>query len=174
MSRDAFSMLGLPRRFDLSANEILGAHRTLAAQVHPDRLGSGADAEAGLQQSAALNEARSALLNPERRANELLAVLGGPSKEADRSLPDGFLLEMMAVRQEMEEALGSGDPAERARLEQWALAKRDEYAGRVAGLFADAAADATRLGEIRRELNAWRYIERMIEQLDPDHNGLRL
>ena len=33
--------------------------------------------------------------------------------------------------------------------------------------------DAPALAAIRRELNAWRYIERLIEQLDPDYDPAR-
>jgi hypothetical protein len=44
--------------------------------------------------------------------------------------------------------------------------QRGEYEGRVARLFAQGAETV----EIRRELNAWRYIERLIEQLDPNYD----
>lgn len=101
-----------------------------------------------------------------------MARLGGPAKEQDRSLPDGFLLEMMEVREAIEHAQASGDPREVERWRAWANARRADYTRRVRGLFQRHAAagrgveEALR-SEIRKELNGWRYVERLIEQLEP-------
>jgi molecular chaperone HscB len=161
---DAFARLGLPRRFDLDAKAINSAHLKLAAAIHPDRAPDPI-AAADLQRKAAeLNDARRMLLDPERRADELLRGLGGPSKEADRSLPDGFLVEMMDVREAVEAA--RGDAAEAAKWEAWAVQKRRDYVDRVSGMFAalGEAPQAAAMAAIRKQLNAWRYIERLIEQ----------
>jgi hypothetical protein len=45
------------------------------------------------------------------------------------------------------------------------LSSGGAYAGKVTRLF-ERQGDAGALVAIRRELNAWRYIERLIEQLD--------
>ena len=82
--------MGLARRFDITAAEIRRAYLQRAAAVHPDLAGD----DAG-EAAAALNRAKMVLENPERRANALLALLGGPAKEQDKSLPPGFLMEMM-------------------------------------------------------------------------------
>lgn len=105
---------------------------------------------------AELNEAKRVLEDPERRANALLAKLGGPSKEEDRSLPEGFLMEMMEVREQMEEDGAAG----RGKWEEWAKERRGEAIEEVGAMFRER-----RLAEVRRRLNAWRYIERMMEQL---------
>jgi DnaJ-domain-containing protein 1 len=133
--------------------------------AHPDLGG-----EDGAQDSAALNDARATLADPERRANALLALLGGPTKEEDNALPDGFLMDMMEVREELEAAHASSDAGETARLGAWADEQRADYIARVSGLFGQLGATPSRdeLGAIRRQLNAWRYIERMLEQIDPD------
>ena len=60
--------------------------------------------------------------------------------------------------------------ADRARLaefESWAEGMRERYICEVGRQFESVgmAPDTARLAEIRRTLNAWRYIERMIEQL---------
>lgn len=166
---DPFDILGLAPRFDLGEGEIRRAYLARAAQVHPDTAGGEEDAEA---LSAELNRAKRTLEDPERRANALLARLGGPAKEEDRSLPSGFLMEMMEVRERMEEAVASGDPARRTEMEAWAAARREAHASRVKALFEKAGGDAPAdvLRAIRTELNAWRYVERMIEQLDPSYD----
>lgn len=160
---DPFAVLGLPRRFDLGEGEIERAFLTRAAGAHPDAAG---DDDA----MADLTDARRVLADPERRANALLALLGGASKEADRSLPDGFLMEIMETRQQVEAELP--DPEARVRWTEWAKAERARYAQAVGRLFERAGSDAdgSVLTSIRTQLNAWRYIERLAEQLDPDYD----
>ncbi|MGQ0629164.1 MAG: hypothetical protein ACT4PL_13825 [Phycisphaerales bacterium] len=144
----------------MSAEGVRRAFLARAAQAHPDR--GAAEGEA-----AELNRARAALDDPESRAGVLLQRLGGASKEQDRSLPEGFLVRVMALREGLAEAQGAGGLAvEQAILE--AESQREGHMVRCAALFEDvrrgAGGEAT-LREIRRELNAWRYVERLIEQL---------
>ena len=126
---------------------------------------------------AALNDARTILADDERRANALHALLNGPTAREDSSLPDGFLMEIMEVRESMERAVASDDPDERSRFEVWARDRRAAHIACVTDHFAAADAAATDderravLQRLRTELNAWRYIERMIEQLDPTYDA---
>jgi molecular chaperone HscB len=166
---DPFAALGLPRRFDVNLGALQRAWLAETARLHPDRLDAPPDAAARL---ALLNESKCALEDPERRAAALHALLGGATKEQDKSLPDGFLMEMLELRQRMEEEVASEGDAARRRWEEWAAARRGEYIGRVGGMFAHGA-DAAALKAIRLELNAWRYIERLIEQLDPQYDPRR-
>lgn len=171
---DPFTLLGLPRTFDLDAQALQRAYLARAARLHPDL--SGLPLEESEAQSARLNEARTELVNPERRADRLLTVLGGPTKEADKALPAGFLMEIMETREAVEEALASKDPAQRAHWQNWAADQRAKYIDLVRGQFAaltslsDSSERSAHLKAIRQTLNAWRYIERLIEQLDPAYN----
>ncbi len=168
---DPFSVLGLPARMELSAGEVEAAYLRRAAVLHPD-LARG-DAEA-VRASARLNEARAVVLDPERRAGALLARLGGAAAADDRSLPAGFLAQMMATRLELDEEVAAEGDAARDRWRAWALAERATAQREVAALLTAAeAAAATNAGAapaalaaVRQRLNAWRYIERLIEQLD--------
>lgn len=167
---DAFDVLGIAVGFRAESRDVERAYVARAVEAHPDLVGS--DDESA-RRMAELNEAKGTLLDPERRAIALLARLGGAPAEADRSLPDGFLMEMMDVRERMEEEWGSGDAPSRSasaqRWEAWGRVRREETMSRVAELF-DAAARASEgerqsvLGAIRTQLNAWRYLERMLEQ----------
>jgi hypothetical protein len=100
----------------------------------------------------------------------LLARLGGPSKEADKSLPKDLLVEMMDVREEVESAIESGNKEELSRLREWAGKQKENDLGLIAGLLDRAAGAAAGdrgavLREIRLRLNALGYIQRMIDQM---------
>lgn len=166
MPDDPFAMLGLPRSFDLERSEI---RRAYLERVTP--LQGGGDEG----RIAELNRARAALEDHEQRANVLLEALGGPGREQDRTLPDGFLERMLEVNERVEAAVSGTDQPEIHRLLDEAEARREGHIRRVGELFAGLAgparggepgrAEAT-LREVRRELNAWRYIERLIERLE--------
>ena len=170
---DPFATLGVPRSFALEPAMLQRAYLRASAKRHPDLAGDLAGDES--INSAAINAARDLLADPERRAGVLLALLGGPGAGEDASLPDGFLMEILEVREEVESA--RGDATATAEWESWADARRAEYIERVGSMFesveGDASADAQELRAIRQELNAWRYIERLIEQLDPDYDPAR-
>lgn len=167
---DPFLLLGLPRRFDLEPAEIDAAYLARALESHPDAFGGVAPGLAGDDAQAMLNEAKDVLANPERRANTLLELLGGPTKEQNKSLPPAFLAEMMDMREEMESATATNDPSAIAAWRVRGEAERAKWMADAAARFRAVAASAvpssSELAAIRTALNAWRYIERMIEQLD--------
>ncbi len=176
MTADPFSVLALPPTFDLTREAIERAYLAATRRLHPDLVGSDPDALAAAQRKTAeLNHAAQLLRDSETRAGALLTRLGGPSKEADKSLPDGFLQSILDVRMEIES--DRGDPAARERWENWAADQRAAYASSCSELFRAAtrgvAPDRAGLLDIRRTLNAWRYIERLIEQLDPGYDPAR-
>lgn len=164
-----FAILGLPQRYELNRDTIERAYRQRLALAHPD---AGGAPQHNLD-PAGLNRARSVLLSDELRANALLDLLGGPGAGDCKDLPDGFLMDMMMQRQEIEEAIESGGAADREHWEQWSLNERRSYRERVSALFESLPdqPDRPALVEIRIQLNAWRYIERLIEQLDPEYDA---
>ncbi len=162
-----FAIFDLPPRFDLDASAIERSYLSKLATIHPDvgEGGNGPDA-------AELNRARVMLLDGEQRANALLEILGGPSASACKDLPDGFLMEMMTRRQEIEEQVAEAGDQSRGNWETWAREERAQYMRSAAELFEalDEMPNPKKLVEIRMLLNAWRYIERLIEQLDPEYD----
>lgn len=164
---DPFHALGIAPSFDLTPAAIERAYLAKAAQAHPDLNQTGETDPDAPTSAAALNKARARLLDAEARAAALLARLGGPGPSDDRSLPDGFLQDMMTTRLEIEEAIASDDRAAVAPWRQWAAEQRKSYIASTAAAFADLSEspDAPSLAAIRQSLNAWRYIERLIEQL---------
>lgn len=172
---DGFDILSLPARFDLDLDQVAAAYLATAALQHPD-LASGDDAGRAM---AVINDARRQLENPESRADVLLRRLGGPGASDERTLPAAFLAEMLEVREEIEAATAdpAGRPQARAQWEGWARDRRAETVRDIASQFAalpptDAVASrAAALRQIRIRLNQWRYVERLIEQLDPAYDG---
>lgn len=166
MADDPFDCLLCPARFDLDPDEVERNFLLQMARIHPD-LGTN-DPEAATR-AARLTDARNRLLNPESRASALLGRLGGPSGEQLNDLPDGFLMDIMEARLELEQAVESKDAEALARSRQWAERQRETFIQRVGDLLASAerSSDDGVLREIRTQLNAWRYIERMIEQARP-------
>lgn len=165
MTPDPFDTLGLVPSFDLDPAALERAYLALAARAHPD---AAPDDPEAARRSARLNEARRILADPEQRANALLGRLGGPAKEQEKGLPPGFLPGIMQTREEIEEAIASGADAARARWEAWAAERRAEHVRSASRLFREVSSPPTpgALRAIRVELNAWRYTERLIEQLN--------
>ena len=88
-------------------------------------------------------------------------------KDIVRDGVDGFLVETMELREAMEEATASNDPARRAEFETLVADRRSGHQDAVAALFLRALTEPSpdALTLIRHELNAWRYVERMAEAL---------
>lgn len=168
-SADPFALLGLPQRFDLDPGAIQQAYLAKAALAHPDMAGDDEDIE---RHAAELNHARTVLSDPEQRARALLALLAQGAPVGDeRTLPPGFLMEMMELRENLDSV--RQDPAAVAAFTQTIQTRRTAAIHRVGELLAKAqsATDAQRaavLRSIQVELNAWRYLERLLEQAFQD------
>ncbi|MCA9283822.1 MAG: hypothetical protein KDA22_01310 [Phycisphaerales bacterium] len=167
---DPFTLLGLPHKFDLSRAEIQAAHLRHLARLHPDRIADPIERIEASMAAARVNQARAILENDEHRANELLVRLGGAEREEDRTLPDGFLAEMMETRERIETLMQSDGGQARTEIEGWAAAERRGYLERLRRVLQEAAGvegdrRTALLAEGRQQLNAWRYIERLLEQL---------
>lgn len=167
---DPFGALGLERRFDLDDAAIEAAFLQRLAMAHPDLAGESSSADA-----AGLTDARGLLLDPERRASTLLALMGGAVASDHKALPDGFLMEMMELRGEIESDLAEGGSESRCRWEAFAEERRASHIAKSGALFSQLGGvpNESDLRAIRIELNAWRYTERLIEQLDPGYDPAR-
>lgn len=164
---DPFDVFGIEPTFDLDVDALKRKLRRRIATLHPDRESDPIAREEAVRVVARLNEARSVLENDERRANLALTRLGGPTASDDPSLPPAFLMEILEIRGDMESALASEDPAERDRVQGWAESERSRLCELVRSLFEELQRGEDRSSEIRLQLNVWRYIERMIDQLNP-------
>jgi len=170
MSLDPFDILGLDVGYDIDDAALHRKFIEMSALHHPDRYTDPLEQVEAAEQAAAINEAYQVLSNPERRANTLLERFGGASKSDDKSLPPDLLMQMMEIREEQEEAQAANDTAKLEELADWARTQREEHLTRIAGHFRGidptVKPDEEVLKAIRLELNALRYFERMLEQID--------
>jgi len=171
---DYFTLLGLPRQFDIDEDPLHRKYLALNRHAHPDY--HVADAEEvrnlSLRVSATVNDAYRTLKDPASRAAYLLELLGGKSSAKDKSVPEGFLETMMMMQEEIADAQAGGDDQELDRLNGVLQTQHDGLMRRIAGLFRDheesvrcEAVRGDRLNEIRKQLNAVSYVRKLLSQV---------
>ncbi|MDP6190781.1 MAG: Fe-S protein assembly co-chaperone HscB [Gammaproteobacteria bacterium] len=130
LTKDYFSNLGLPCRYQIDMAALAKAHRQLQQVHHPDRFAAGTDIEQrrAVQVAAYLNQANAVLRSPLRRAIYLLELLGmEPLAPTNTSMPMDFLLQQMQLRERMEavpEAMDIETELEQMAAELLALHKQ--------------------------------------------------
>ncbi len=165
---DYFQLLGLPRRFDLDADELRRKYLALNRHSHPD-FHTGDDPEVqrlSLSVSSAINDAYRTLRDATARAEYLVELLGGGSSAADKSVPDGFLEKAMRLQEELAEA---DDPHAREAMRAALASRLAERVGQLSALFGrfdeQVACEGMRLDQLarlRRHLNAISYLRRLV------------
>ncbi|MDP2313642.1 MAG: iron-sulfur cluster co-chaperone HscB C-terminal domain-containing protein [Pseudomonadota bacterium] len=108
-SLDPFVLLGVPRRYHLAAAQVDEAYRTVARRVHPDKFAArpAVERRMSLQWTAALNEARRVLKDPDRRARMLATGQAEPREKGGPKLDPTFLAEIFEWREQDEETPGA-------------------------------------------------------------------
>lgn len=120
----AFSLLGLPEKFAITADEVEAAWKKAIALVHPDRFAGRPAAERRVaeQWAGRINEARDVLASDVGRATELLKLRGVDIRtETDTRMDSAFLMQQMDWRERLENA----DEAGRAALASDVAAAKD-------------------------------------------------
>lgn len=170
-STNPYEILGITPSFSISPAVIQRAYLARLSAAHPDITASPTTESLD---PATLNTARDTLLDEEARANLMLDLIAGPPP-SNHTLPDGYLMDMMELRTQIEEELQENPSEARPRWQQWADDRAKETVIEITALFsaldsapADNAEDIKL--QIRTQLNAWRYTSRLIEQLDPDYD----
>lgn len=156
---EAFQVLGVEPRFDLSQRDLRAAWMRRAATAHPDAAGA-------VDESARVNDAMRVLCDPIQRAQALLEHGGAPVTDG-RAMPQEFLLEMMELRERADAC--AGDAAATAGLRAEACARRESAIAEIARVFARsgaAAVDASVAESVIGQINLIRAFDRMVEQLD--------
>lgn len=104
---NAFKLLHLTEAFDISESCVEDAWRKCIALVHPDRFAdrSAAERRVAEQWAGRLNEAKEILLDPVRRAQEILQSAGVDIQaQTDTKMPMDFLMQQMQWRETLEQA----------------------------------------------------------------------
>jgi DnaJ-domain-containing protein 1 len=126
-SSDPFSILGLPRQFNLTPAQVATAHLRAVSRLHPDRALDPVERERLVREAAAAGAAKQRLSHDTSRAEELLELLGARSFTA-RPLSPAFLMETLEIREAIEDACGGSEEARAALDSNVAELRRAELA----------------------------------------------
>jgi molecular chaperone HscB len=166
-----FEVFALPATFDVDAKSLRRRLLDIGRLTHPDFFGTRppeirARAE---RASAVLNSAYETLADDARRADWLIAHLGGPDENDERQMPQPFLMEVLEWNEELEQARASREPAGDAlsTLEDALRERREESLSAVrSALVPLPERGSSRLRDARRELNAIRYVDRTLAEIE--------
>lgn len=165
---DYFERLGLPRRFSVDPATVEREYLARSRELHPDfhHLGGDLEQRTSLELTAALNEGYVTLRDPFRRGEYLLTLLGGPSAREEKNLDQSFLMEMMELRERIEEA--RAEPERLQEIEAELTAQLAGFATEIGNQFAKLEAEpdqpSTRIS-IRKTLNAAKTIQSLLRDL---------
>jgi len=132
---DHFKLFDLQRRFEIDAEALDAAYRTVQSHVHPDRFAAGTAAESrvAMQWATRANEAYRTLKSPLKRA-AYLCELAGVSIDAESNtvMPADFLNQQMEWREALDEAAQAGERPVLLKLDQQMGAERARITGEIA------------------------------------------
>ena len=129
-----FELFGLAPAFALEAEALERSYRDIQSKVHPDRFAHAGDAErrASLQWTTRVNEAYRTLKDPLQRAKHLLELRGvDVAFETNTAMPADFLVQQMALRESLEEAVQTRDAAALDTLRKNLAGEKRALEGRI-------------------------------------------
>ena len=170
---DPFSVMGLAPSFELDDTDLTRRLRRYSRATHPDYFGSASPQTRALAErnNATLNAAYALLCEPAKRADWLVKTLGGPDESQQREMPQAFLMEVLEWNETLDEARSAAPGSDaRAALEALRATLNGERAGALESIARSltpppAPGDAT-LQDVRRELNALRYMDRTLAEIE--------
>ena len=161
-----FALFGLPQAFDIDPQQLRRRYLQLSREVHPDRgVGAGVSESLRLQLSAQTNQAHEVLSDPVLRAEYLLELSGGKSAAEDKAVPPNVLSETLMLREEIDDAKRSGDAAALGSIGNQVRSSFDRRLAEISDVARRLPGDESLRGELRVNLNALKYYQRMLEQL---------
>lgn len=163
LTRDDFSLFQLPRRFSIDLEDLDQRWKAIQRQVHPDRFSmAGAAAQrVAMQWSSRINEAYRRLRNPLARASYLCELLGAPIQaENNTAMPGSFLMEQMALRENLEEAVHLHDFEELVSTVQKSIAQRQALCAKWLDEVSPVQPQ-----EAAQEVRAWMFMDRFLQDV---------
>jgi molecular chaperone HscB len=165
--------MGVEPTYAVDRDALKKSMLSLQRAMHPDFFAT-ADAatrELADRNTSELNAAFEVLADDLRRADHLVRSLGGPDENKERQMPQAFLIEVMEWNETLEEARDAApESAERQaalELRETLEAQRLELMEEIAALLTPLPerGDAA-LTEVRRRMNAVRYVKRALAQIE--------
>jgi molecular chaperone HscB len=160
-----FDLFGLQPAFAVDEEHLERAYREIQSRVHPDRFAHAGDAErrASLQWTTRVNEAYRTLRNPVARASHLLALKGvDVAFETHTAMPTDFLMQQMELREALEDATETKNPAALDQLQRRIDADKRKLEERLAERL-DEQRDYPGAADLVREL---KFLEKVEAEID--------
>lgn len=165
-SKNYFDLFGLPVGFVVDAAELATRYRELQRVLHPDRFANASDRERrlSLQGATRVNEAYRVLKHPLARAKYLLSLQDiDPDASTRTSIDPEFLMEQMALREELEAVSGQTDPRLAVNeLMERLDGKMKQLVGQLAILFETATRE--HLERAREIVHEMMFLEKLHSQ----------
>jgi molecular chaperone HscB len=165
-----FELLGLERKYEVDAADLRARLLRASRIVHPDFFGAAAPDVRALAEraSARLNQAFALLADDAARADWLVANAGGPREQDERAMPTAFLSEVLEWNELLAQARAAGGADARlGELERELRARRETALATVRRLLTPLPKrGAPELGGVRKELNAVRYVDRALAEIE--------
>jgi len=167
LSFNYFEVFGLPVGYEVDTAALHKRYLSLSRGVHPDAREERSEdvRRQALALSAELNRAYDTLRDPVARAEYLLTLAGGPLPAEDKSVPPRLLGEVMTLREEIEEAAARKDAAALTRLRETVTARRQAVLEEIAALCRETQPDPAARQQRRKQLNAIKYWNNLLEQV---------
>jgi molecular chaperone HscB len=161
-----FDLFGLPPQYDLDTAALRRKYLETSRAIHPDHHGQRPEAALmSLRASARLNEAYRVLADPLLRAEYLLELFGGSSAAQDRSVGPDVLAQTLALREQLEEARQMGLETQLADLRRQIETLCEQTESAVRELARHLPGDENLRRELRQQLNALRYYQKLRESV---------
>lgn len=177
---DVFKIFDLPRAYKLDPDQLQQRFIQLSSAQHPDRFSDALEQAEAAEQIAAINQAYMILKDPARRAEALIDLIRDDAEAKAQTskkdeLPPDFLMEVMEIRESLQDALESGDQDKLREIQAWAETERQNHLNQIAVAFdahmnsvtTDTTPDGL-VSKVQMHVNVLRYLDRMLEQSSAD------
>ncbi len=164
LKQSYFELFGLDLTFEIDLKRLSSAQQRLQAVYHPDRFvnASEQDKRLSVQQASWINEAFETLSKPVKRARYMLELSGLELNDESETTSDtAFLMEQIALREEIEDCRTNADPLGCCdRIMDKLRSKADQFGSEFITNFAQGQLDDARISSRKMQ-----FIQRILEQL---------
>ncbi|MCZ6556974.1 MAG: Fe-S protein assembly co-chaperone HscB [SAR324 cluster bacterium] len=164
-----FHLFGLFPSYEIDLEALDAAYERLSLEHHPDFFANAGTEEKARSErmSAELNEGYRVLRSESERSAYLLDLFKAERELDSTQLPDGFLQEMFALQEEVDELAENGNGARAEELKAQAEQRLQAVQAERSALFANVqnGAAAEVLQQIQSNLNCEKYLTRLLGRL---------
>ncbi len=164
LKQSYFELFGLDLEFNIDLKQLHSEQQRLQAIFHPDRFVNASEQEKRLsvQQASWVNEGYETLSNPVKRARYMLQLRGLELNDESETTSDTvFLMEQIAIREEIDECRSNADPLSCCNHIATKLRSRaDQFGSEFVASFNEGNLEAARLNSRKMQ-----FVQRILDQL---------